>query len=328
MAVAVTKSVYYDGPVTETDRAQNRTGAPDYGVYGPNDFKVTPHPTIANAVIVKAGKAHGHGVTDILDSDAVVNCAPLAVGQARWDLIVVRRNWQPNLGGPSTLEVLQAGGVADIPEQRKVGPGVEDDQPLFFVKWQGGTSAPVELIDVRVWTGNGGLYAKSDLVRTYMGKPGTEININGVVWACRLGVNDVSTWERSPGARVYSATAWQNGAIPVSTSPDGRSIRLAEINIPDPGFPYHVQVLARFEGGKSTTRWDANVSLSGQSSYTAVAALGNVVAPWYDISGFTSEVITGPSRADLNLFRFSGTESFGLTQFNRTFRVMVVPAGS
>lgn len=194
MATTVTKSVYYDGNVTETDRAQNRTGAPDYGVYGPDDFKVTAHPSIANAVIVKAGKAHGHGVTDILETDAVVNCTPLSVGQSRWDLIVVRRNWQPSLGGPSTLEALQAGGTATIPPQRKVGPGVEDDQPLFFVKWQGGTSAPVEFVDVRVWTGNGGLYAKSDLVRTYLEKAGTEVNINGAVWACQLGTNDTPSW--------------------------------------------------------------------------------------------------------------------------------------
>ena len=187
-------SVYYDGPVTETDRAQNRTGAPDYGVYGPDDFKVTAHPSIPYAVLVKAGKAHGHGVTDTAAEDQVVQCVSLTTGQSRWDLIVVRRNWQPSLGGPSTLEVVQAGGTAAIPATRKVGPGVEDDQPLFLVKWQGGTSAPVEFIDLRVWTGNGGLYAKSDLVRTYMGKVGTEVNINGVVWYCGLGANDSIEW--------------------------------------------------------------------------------------------------------------------------------------
>src|SRR6478752_1806428 len=126
-------SVYYDGPVTETDRAKNLAGVPEYGVYGPEDFKVTSHPTIANAVIVKAGKAHGWGVTDTAAEDQVVNCTPLSVGQSRWDMIVIRRNWQPALGGPSTLVAVQAGGTPTLPATRKVGPGVEDDQPLFFV---------------------------------------------------------------------------------------------------------------------------------------------------------------------------------------------------
>lgn len=189
-------SVYYDGPVTETDRAQNRTGAPDYGVYGVNDFKVTAHPSIPYAVLVKAGKAHGFGVTDTAADDQVVQCVSLTTGQSRWDLIVVRRNWQPAAGGPSTLVAVQAGGVAAIPSTRKVGPGVEDDQPLFLVKWQGGTSAPVEFIDLRVWTGNGGLYAKSDLVRSYLTSVGTEVNINGVVWALTLGDNDLPSWKK------------------------------------------------------------------------------------------------------------------------------------
>ena len=190
-------SVYYDGPVTESDRAKNRTGAPDYGVYGPNDFKVTAHPSIPYAVLVKAGKAHGYGVTDIAEEDQVVQCASITSG-VRWDLIVVRRNWQPALGGPSTLAVIQVGASAVIPGPpiRKVGPGVEDDQPVFLVKWQGGISAPVDFIDLRVWAGNDGLFAKSDLVRTYMDEVGTDININGVIWHCQLGTNDDVEWRQ------------------------------------------------------------------------------------------------------------------------------------
>lgn len=188
-------SVYYDGPVTESDRAKNRTGAPDYGVYGPDDFKVTAHPSIPYAVLVKAGRAHGHGVTDTAEEDQVVQCASITSG-VRWDLIVVRRNWQPALGGPSTLAAIQVGSSPVIPDPpiRKVGPGVEDDQPVFLVKWQGGVSAPVDFIDLRVWAGNGGLYAKNDLVRSYMNKVGTELNINGINWEYRLGDNDIAGW--------------------------------------------------------------------------------------------------------------------------------------
>ena len=186
-------SVFYDGYVTETDRAKNRGGVPDYGVYGVNDFKVTAHPSIPYAVLVKAGKAHGFGVTDAATTDQTVNCSSISSG-TRWDLIVVRRNWQPNLGGPSTLEAIAGGVNAEIPTSRKVGPGVEDDQPLALVKWKAGLSAPETIIDLRVWTANGGLFAKDDLVRSYLTGVGTRVNINGVDWIRTLGANDVEGW--------------------------------------------------------------------------------------------------------------------------------------
>lgn len=229
-------SVYYDGPVTESQRAQNRTGAAQYGVYGPEDFKVTPHPSIANAVIVKAGRAHGYGVTDTADIDQIVNCTPLSVGQSRWDLIVVRRNWQPALGGPSTLVAMHAGGLPVIPAQRKVGPGVEDDQPLAFIKWQGGTSAPVEFIDLRVHSANGGLYAKSDLVRTYLNGVGTEVNINGAVWALQLGLNDIPEWkklEEVGKVPLFATSGARSGTPPAGTQflvQAGSAVLPSEVN--------------------------------------------------------------------------------------------------
>lgn len=186
-------SVFYDGPVTETDRAKNRTGAPDYGVYGIADFKVKPHPSIPYAVLVTKGKAHGFGVTDEATEDQVVQCGTITSG-VRWDLIVVRRNWQPASGGPSELVVIPGGSKAEIPAARKIGPGVEDDQPLALVRWSAGLSAADQVIDLRVWTSNGGLYAKDDLVRTYLNGVGTEVNIGGVVWAYQLGANDLPAW--------------------------------------------------------------------------------------------------------------------------------------
>jgi hypothetical protein len=213
--MALTSS-FYDGVVTESDRARNRAGAPTYGVAGEIDFKVTAHPSIPYAVLVKAGQAFGHGVTDTAVADQVVQCATLATG-TRWDLIVVRRNWQPALGGPSTLEVIQVGTLPTIPEPpaRKVGPGVEDDQPIFLVKWQGGTSAPVAFIDLRTWTGDGGgLVAKDDLVRTFLKEPGTRIHISstGIDWLRRVGDNDTSEWVDVTAPKVYApqtVTNWE-----------------------------------------------------------------------------------------------------------------------
>jgi hypothetical protein len=196
-------SVYYDGPVTETDRAENRGGVPDYGVYGAGDFNVTAHPSIPYAVLVKAGRAHGYGVTDTATEDQVVQCASLASG-TRWDLIVVRRNWQPELGGPSTLEVIQVGADPVIPDApaRKIEPGVEDDQPLALVKWQGGTSAPVQFIDLRCWAANGGVIAKDQLALGYLARVGAEVRIGGTVWQYRLGDNDSPGWVPLPDVTI------------------------------------------------------------------------------------------------------------------------------
>jgi hypothetical protein len=213
-------SKFYDGYVTESDQAKNRAGAPTYGVYGVNDFKVTAHPSIPFAVLVKAGRAWGHGVTDTADVDQVVQCQTLSGTNAvRWDLIVVRRNWQPALGGPSTLEVIQVGATPTIPGSpaRKIGPGVEDDQPICLVQWQGGTSAPVGFIDLRTWVGDGGgLYADEDLVRTYLNALGTRIRIGVTDWVRMLGANDVPEWRTADDANTYSpnvVTNWETTGV-------------------------------------------------------------------------------------------------------------------
>ena len=197
-------STYYDGPVTESDRAKNPAGRAEYGVYGNEDFRVMAHPSIPYAVLVKKGKAHGHGVTDEAEIDQVVNCPSLASG-VRWDLIVVRRNWQPELGGPSTLEVIEVGTNPIIPDPpiRKVGPGVEDDQPIALVKWQGGTSAPVEFRDLRVWSNNAGLFAVDALARKYLEKIGTEVRVLGEVWSYqRLSANETDWVKVSEAGRL------------------------------------------------------------------------------------------------------------------------------
>jgi len=266
-------SVFYDGIVTETDRAKSRAGVPDYGVYGVDDFRVTAHPSIGYAVLVKAGKAHGFGVTDTATTDQTVNCASISSG-TRWDLITVRRNWQPALGGPSTLAVVQGGTTAAIPAGRKIGPGVEDDQPLALVKWKSGLIAPEQIIDLRVWTSNGGLYAKDDLVRSYLTGIGTQININGVDWVRTLGLNDVPDWDSSAvvtyaplGVTGYSLTG------PITSEPAGAKRRVTvDINVRRTGPSGEIPSLSFASFGAvlpKAVRGD-----SGYPKYLAVAVSG------------------------------------------------------
>ncbi|WP_324644146.1 hypothetical protein [Pseudarthrobacter sp. LT1] len=316
--------------MTETDRAQNLAGAAQYGVYGPGDFKVTAHPSIPYAVLVKQGRAHGYGVTDEAEIDQVVQCATIASG-TRWDLIVVRRNWQPALGGPSTLEVIQAGADPIIPATRKIGPGVEDDQPLFLVKWQGGTSAPVEFIDLRVWAGNGGLYAKSELVRTYLTDVGTEVNISGAKWVYKLGVNDMAGWERIPPFHIELTTAantagpntiWGLGTFSVD-SPKSTDLTLAApngtdlIKVRDAGL-YAVTVLLSFTKPISGVSWG---SVDGAYTTALGGGLQNFVVPMPNIMLTAGQVINP------TLAHGSGPDDTGTSNRTFTSRVRITRIG-
>ena len=323
-------SIGYDGSVNERQWAElvPSVGSSTYGVKGAGDLKVTAVPGQPLMLSVAAGTGWGHGVIDTETATTTITCDAIVSG-VRWDLITLRRDWQPLAGGPTSVAKVTGSSEKVLPDSRKQVPGVWDDQPLALVQWTEGKTQPTAIIDLRCWGGNGGLNAADTLALSYLAKLGAKVKIGTTTWSYELGANDLAGWvkEFSAGAKVYSADLWMGGAVPYSTSPNGSNITLARIEIPDPGFPYHVQVRANFEGGKATTRWDANISMVGQP-YLALAALGNTIAPWYDISGFTTNVVTGPSIVDLNLVRLSGEESFGLTAFNRAFRAMVIPAAS
>lgn len=192
-------SVFYDGPVTETDRATSRAGAPDYGVYGPDDFNVSAHPSIPYALVSKAGKAHGWGVTDTATTDQTVHADTLSgSGAVRFDLVVVNRNWQPLLGGPSALKIIKGGSTApNIQTIRTIGPGVEDDQPTALVEWRGNQNTPYRITDLRCWAGNGGMVAADLLALGYLARPGASVRIGGVTYLYDMGANGVWGWVRS-----------------------------------------------------------------------------------------------------------------------------------
>lgn len=212
-------SVFYDGPSTDTDRAKYRAGAPDYGVIGVDDFKVSGHPSIPYALLVKAGEAHGYGVTDIAAEDQLVQCATLASG-TRWDLIVDRRNWQPLLGGPSTLEVIQGGAtIPNVQTLRTTGPGIEDDQPLALVKWVGGLNTPSQIIDLRCWVGNGGVVIADILARDYLARPGADVLLGSTTHRYTKGANGSWGWVEFANAQTKA------GPMAGAVKPDWAPLR-------------------------------------------------------------------------------------------------------
>lgn len=190
-------SVGYDGTVDEAQWASmvSKVGGYEYGVDKAGDFAVTQSAG-TRMVSIAPGVAWGRGVLDVSDTLVVVQLDAVTTG-TRYDLIALRRSWGPANGGPSELVVIKGTSARALPPGRMSSPGVTDDQPLALVRVQAGSSSLPEVLDLRVWGRNGGqLFARNDLVRTYLNTEGTEINVQGALWARTVASNGVAQWER------------------------------------------------------------------------------------------------------------------------------------
>jgi len=191
-------SIGYDGTVNERQWAElvPNVGSSTYGVKGAGDLKVSAVPGQPLMVSVAAGTAWGHGVLDVETANTTITCSAISSG-TRWDLIAVRRNWQPLAGGPTSVVKVTGTATKVIPAAREDVPGVEDDQPLALVQWTAGQTQPTAIIDLRCWAGNGGLIAKDEMALTYLARLGASVTIGSIVWTYALGNNDVPVWQSS-----------------------------------------------------------------------------------------------------------------------------------
>jgi len=213
-------SIGYDGSVDETawTRLMGRAAGTAYGVLGPNDLKVTAHPTLARGVVIGTGHGWGHGVYDISDATATLQGADITTG-IRWDMVVARRNWT-GVGGATTF-VLITGTSTKTLVSRNTTPGTMDDQPLALVQFSGGTTAPTAIVDLRVWAGNGGLYATDLMARDYNTQIGSRLLINGEDWVSVV-VNGLQTWQRQTAMQTVqlfgAGTSLLGGVAPAVAS--------------------------------------------------------------------------------------------------------------
>lgn len=182
-------STGYEGTVDYAEWATlaSHMGA-QYGVVGKDAFAVSVT-TGTRQVRVGSGVAVGQGILD--SSDAAELLTGSAVGSGdRWDLVVLRRDWST---GTTTLVMLPGGSTATIPA-RVTGAGVKDDQPLALVRFSAGQSAAQEVLDLRVWNGDGGLVARHLLVREYLTRIGTRVWVNGVTWVLAFDAAGAVQW--------------------------------------------------------------------------------------------------------------------------------------
>lgn len=209
-------SVGYDGTVDEVQWASmvSKVGGYEYGVDKAGDFAVSQSAG-TRMITIAAGLAWGRGVMDISDAASVIQLDAVTTG-SRYDLIAIRRAWGPVNGGPSELVVIKGTSAKTLPANRHSNPGVSDDQPLALVRVQSGSASIPEIIDLRVWGRNGGqLFAKNDLVRSYLATVGTELNVAGVLWQYVPSTNGTAAWikhgTRSDSGWVTINTGWKSG---------------------------------------------------------------------------------------------------------------------
>lgn len=227
MPVAITDSVGYEGTIDEPDWAELMAFAAGrrYGVVNSGDWKVSVG-AADREVRISAGVGFGCGVLDKTTSEVSLTL-PAPAQDSRWHLIVVRRDWQANVSkfdsipGPT--------GTAAIPT-RETTPGTLDDQPIALVRVQAGQTQVVEIRDLRIWGGEGGTLAADELARQYVGRLGTSMMINGVLWNRVLNAVGSPAWMRIPVPRqAGTATGVAGGGIAYPSA----TTHLVRFSVPD-----------------------------------------------------------------------------------------------
>lgn len=211
-------SIGYDGTVNERQWAElvPSAGSSTYGIKDADDLKVTAVPGQPLMVSVASGTAWGHGVMDTEAANTTITCDSISSG-TRWDLIALRRNWQPLAGGPTSAVKVTGTAERKIPDAREDEPGVIDDQPLALVQWTAGQTQPTSIVDLRCWAGNGGLVANDVLALGYLAKLGASVTIAGIEWNYVVGANDVPSWVKASEVGkipVYGTSNARAGAVP------------------------------------------------------------------------------------------------------------------
>lgn len=210
-------------------------GLATYGVRSPNHWKVTAVAGQDRTVSINAGKGFGCGITDETYANDTIQLDTIASG-SRWDLIAVRRDWTPTAGESKFVKV-NGGATAVIPGGRNLNPGGIDDQPLALVQVTAGQTQPTSIIDLRTWSGDGGgIVAAHDLVRSFLNKTGTRLNIAGVEWLRRSGANDTPEWVKLGEAGkvpLFATAGARSGNPPAGTDflvQTGSTVLAQEVN--------------------------------------------------------------------------------------------------
>lgn len=258
----------YDGTVDETQLAEMFYR---YSVLGPEDFKATTQAG-DRILAIADGVALGPATRDVATALPNIQFVAAAAGTTRWDMVALRRDWQPP-GGTSAIVIIQGPAAKGYPaegtatNQWNRRPGIMDDQPLYLQEVIGTSLG--QRIDLRCWAGHGGLVAASTDAKAYLERPGAEVLIGTDRWTYTVD-NGVAGWVKASAPQLVQGRAV---TVPIASGANSGSLA---VTFPTP-----------FTATPAVSLTKAHVSGSASSLRRLMPVITNVTA-----TGFTATVET------------------------------------
>ncbi len=216
-------SAGYAGSVNDSQWAlMSRFFGQDFGILNLGELNCT-NPAGTKNFNLSAGTLYGRGIMDV--SDAVVNVAPtVPVSGGQWFLIVARRVWATKttsfiaLPGPTTTTATPTSRPAAYPAMQR-NPGVQDDQPLWWV-WVNASNTTTVRFDQRIFS-NGRVADFGAIPPTGFLTRGSQLTVESV----RMTIVDDGTAWKPITMRVSGTTAQRNEATAAGMVAEGMEWR-------------------------------------------------------------------------------------------------------
>ena len=207
-------SAGYGGAVTQESWANMASlMGHTYSVDGLDSWAVTPAAG-DRAVSISPGAGMGHGVRDVTTDQEQLFIPAVTSGTLRYDMIVVRRDWATK----TTAFAIVTGSSARALPLRQNNPGLIDEHPIALVRVNVNSTTIGEVVDLRVWASNAGMVGYSDLVRSYLNKPGARVRIGGDTWSYEPTGDGFAAWVNQDGSgpwvEMTPGKDWVNVATP------------------------------------------------------------------------------------------------------------------
>jgi len=277
-----TTNVGFKGPITSAQLPLVQAQFARYAIQGAGDLKVTAA-VGTRALKVAGGSAWGDGILSTWGStDYPLNGTAVASSGYRWDTVYIRRTWQPASSPTGKAEITLVPGAATKAVYGRTSnagvTGQTSDQPLALVRFDYGSNAVTEIVDLRVWGANGGLYANTvDAVNAYAAAPGTQIRVGDVLY-CRVV-------DASSGATSWSVI--DLGKLQSLSTTNGTTARI----YPTGEYGTGAQLSVSNDGGYSMYFQKPN-GTGGVTTLFGVNSFGQITAGLLDYTKLNGEVVS------------------------------------
>jgi len=289
MALLADTQYGFPGTVTPTAFASimGNAASGSFGVGGLNDLKLTTNAVGDRGALLSTGLAYGHGCLGIWTSTTQFNFTAASGTSDRWDCIVVRRTWSNTPGVSVTTLAVKTGTSSKALPSLVMTPGTQTEQPLWLVRVKGGQTAIQEIVDLRCFSGNGGVQAIDSLALGYLNQVGSRVEVAGDLWEYKAASTTSSAaWQKISGegkipmwghggALSGSASGWdlmkiQAGSEIKTTDASG----YVTLTFPTP-FPNGLLFVAGFDGDDWAGGGSMMIGSAGRVPVYGTAGAGN-----------------------------------------------------